>query len=348
MRRSDSLNDKLPALDVVQAAALKSQDGTRWLVASLWSSQAVGILGGAPKCGKTWLALEVAISVATGQKVLGRFSTGAAGPVLLFAAEDAEGALKERLEHLASLKGCRLEQIPIHVIRERALRLDTANDRLRLSQTIKRLAPKLLILDPFVRLHRLDENSSQEVSGILDYLRQLQRTFSLSVMVIHHMRKASGQQQGLQLRGSGDFYAWLDSALYLRRKHGTLQLSVEHRSAPAPDPLDLELIASDGGVPHLALKDASDLSQEPTSPSEQLQEDVLTALRKHATPVKHQQLRKILGVRSQRLVETLRALEANAKVERTPAGWRLPNKNPGVGKKKGEDESPTLFDELSD
>ena len=36
-----------------------------WLVDTLWGEQAVGILGGEPKCGKTFLALDIAVAVAS-------------------------------------------------------------------------------------------------------------------------------------------------------------------------------------------------------------------------------------------------------------------------------------------
>jgi hypothetical protein len=33
----------------------------------------------------------------------------------------------------------------------------------------------LLLVDPFVRVHRIDENASGEVAPLLAYLRELQR-----------------------------------------------------------------------------------------------------------------------------------------------------------------------------
>ena len=36
----------------------------RWLVTGLWSEQAVGIVGGEPKCCKSFLALDIAVAVA--------------------------------------------------------------------------------------------------------------------------------------------------------------------------------------------------------------------------------------------------------------------------------------------
>ena len=37
-----------------------------WLVDTLWARDAVGIIGGEPKCGKSFLALDLAVAVAAG------------------------------------------------------------------------------------------------------------------------------------------------------------------------------------------------------------------------------------------------------------------------------------------
>ena len=84
------------------------------------------------------------------------------------------------------------------------------------------------MLDPLVRLHRIDENHAGDVAELLGYLRTLQRELALSVLLVHHTRKnAAG---GLGLRGSGDIHAFGDSNLYLRRAEEHLILSSEHRS----------------------------------------------------------------------------------------------------------------------
>src|SRR6516165_3434001 len=45
----------------------------RWLVTHLWSQDAVGIVGGEPKCCKSFLALDMAVAVAAGVPCLRRF-----------------------------------------------------------------------------------------------------------------------------------------------------------------------------------------------------------------------------------------------------------------------------------
>jgi RecA-family ATPase len=61
----------------------------RWLIEGLWSEEAVGIIGGEPKCGKSFLALDLAVAVAPGTRCLRRFVVANPGRVLLYPAEDA-------------------------------------------------------------------------------------------------------------------------------------------------------------------------------------------------------------------------------------------------------------------
>ena len=42
-----------------------------------------------PKCSKTWLGLDIALSVATGTACLGKYAVPQPGPVLVYLAEDA-------------------------------------------------------------------------------------------------------------------------------------------------------------------------------------------------------------------------------------------------------------------
>ena len=133
------------------------------------------------------------------------------------------------------------------------LRLDHDRDRTRLWETARRLRPRLLVLDPLVRLHGIDENHAGEVAELLGYFRSLQRQLGLSVLLVHHTRKNAGDgvAAGQGLRGSGDIHAFGDSNLYLRRTEQHLILSSEHRAAPASAPVYLELVATDAETTHL-------------------------------------------------------------------------------------------------
>ena len=293
----------------------------RWLVTGLWSEQAVGIVGGEPKCCKSFLALDLAVAVASGTPCLRRFAVSRAGRVLLFAAEDALHIVRRRLEGICAAAGLALADLDIQVITAPILRLDLDADRRNLADTVARLLPRLLILDPFVRLHRIDENASGEVAPLLAYLRELQRRHKLAVLVVHHAKKGAGRARaGQALRGSSEFHAWGDSNLYLRREGDTLTLTVEHRAAPSQKPMRIELVeAGDALALHVA--DRSD----PVTPTPStLDERIAAALADAASPLPFGELRSKCRVRTATLYERLAALTATGRIIKAgDGGYRL-------------------------
>src|SRR5499433_1440081 len=279
----------------------------RWLVTQLWSQHAVGIIGGEPKCCKSFLALDLAVAVAGGLPCLRRFAVPHPGRVLLYAAEDAHPIVRRRLEGIATAAGVSLRDLDIQVITAPSLRLDLAADRVSLQEAVARLQPRLLILDPFVRLHRIDENASGEVAPLLAYLRELQRRYALAVLVVHHAKKGAAHARGGQaLRGSSEFHAWGDSNLYLRRQGDDLTLTIEHRAAPSLKPMKVELVEAGEA---LALQLVERSETEAPAPSS-LDERIAAVLTAAASPMLVDELRSKCRVRTATLYQRLAALTA--------------------------------------
>jgi len=303
-------------LRVVRAAELEARTTEQplWLVDGLWGGGAVGVIGGVPKSCKTWLALEIAVAVASGRPCLGRFHVPQPGPVLLYAAEDAPEQLRERIENLARARGADFPSLDLRLILEPSLRVDRPDQLARLRETLQRHQPVLLVLDPYVRLQRVDENDATQVSTILAALRELSRTFHLALALVHHARKNPSDNAGQSLRGSSDFHAWGDSNLYLQRRTHHLLLSREHRFAPAGPPLALTLVEDQAPVRLELLPDDGDLSD--TS----LAQRVLDALAQLG-PQHQQDLRRQLRVRNQNLTEVLHQLETDGNIRRSQQGW---------------------------
>jgi hypothetical protein len=173
-------------LPVVRAAALQgSLRSHSWLIDQLWTDQAVGVLGGSPKSGKSWLALEMAVSVASGTPCLGAFSVRAPAPVLLYAAEDSAASVRARLLTLAQIHALDFNQLDVRVITADTLRLDRADDQQRLAATVAAHRPALLVLDPLVRVHAIDENVAAQVAALLAYLRSVQRQTGTAIALVH-------------------------------------------------------------------------------------------------------------------------------------------------------------------
>ena len=306
-------------LPVIRIADIAGEDNApRWLIDQLWGASAVGVIGGAPKCSKTWLALDMSFSVATGTPCLGSYAVPEPGPVLIYLAEDSLAIVRERVEGIARHRQLSLGSVPMHVITAGSLRLDREPHRSQLLETARRLRPRLLLLDPLVRLHGIDENHAGEVAELLAYFRSLQRELDLAVVLVHHTRKnvSGGTSAGLGLRVASDIHAFGDSNLYLRRIGDRLMLLSEHRAAAAARPVYLELVTADAESTHLAVTGEVRGEQR-----QDLRERVLDLLAANGV-LTRARLRETLAVKNERLGEALESLQDADRIRRTPTGWQ--------------------------
>jgi RecA-family ATPase len=294
----------------------------RWLVRDLWGRSAVGLVGGAAKSLKSWFGLDLALSVASGTPALDHFTVEAPGRALVYLAEDRLPEVRARLEALCRHRELQLRNLDLLVITQPSLRLDTNRDQKRLDATLARWKPRLLLLDPLVRLHSLDENSAQDISRLLGYFRKLERTFDLAVVVVHHSSKKNHSRPGQALRGSSDLHAFGDSNAYLVRQKKEVILTLEHRAAKAPEPMAMELISKAHGTDiHLKLR--AERSTDTQTPS--LRSLVLKLLEKSDRPLPQTEIRAQLRVNNQRLGQALRALEKSEEILHTARGWARNN-----------------------
>jgi RecA-family ATPase len=313
------------SLPVTRAADLADVPTTRrWLVEELWGDQAVGIVGGEPKCCKSFLALDLAVAVASGAPCVRRFPVTRTGRVLLFAAEDALHVVRQRLAGIARAAGRDLANLDIQVITAPSVRLDVERDCAALTDTVAKLRPRLLVLDPFVRLHRIDENLSGEVAPLLAYLRELQRRYHVAIVLVHHARKGGARMRaGQALRGSSEFHAWGDSNLYLRRHGEQLTLSVEHRAAASISAVALHLDTADDAVA-LTAHDREPTALVTAAPAEvTVEQRVLEQLEAATAPMTAPALRKLCQVRNATLQAALAALVADGQLRKERAGYVL-------------------------
>ena len=312
--------DPFPVVRVAHIQTDKTEPA--WLIASLWGEQAVGFVGGLPKSCKTWLALEMAVAVASGRPCLGRFAVRDPGPVLLYAAEDSAVDIRRRVTAIARSRNIALERLAVGLITEPTLHLDRAGDQQRLAATLAKLKPRMLVLDPLVRLHRGDENSAADTSALLAFMRGLQREYAVAIVVVHHIRKAASTgQPGQALRGSGDLHAWSDSNLFLLHRNGRLELHAEHRNHPAPEPLAVELATQ---PEHLVISDICDDAV--PDYLHDLQRKVVDVIVEG--PVTRTSLRERLRIRNETLGQILARLEGEGLVTRVDGLLTIPRSRP--------------------
>jgi hypothetical protein len=251
--KTDSTNNAIafPALrwDKIETSNIE------WQIQDLVPRNSIVVLSGQPGIGKTWLSLELAISVCAKGKAFG-FYQASAGKVLLFNSEDAPGAVtKPRIEAM-----CRGKQVNdlqnLFFLDTHTLHLDDEQHQAKFAKTMEEMKPDLVVLDPFRNLHHANENDASQMAPILGFIRELQRKYGCSFLVVFHDRKPgekdSSGSRGNRIRGSSAVEGWRDSCIFLDKEgdgpDATTRLSVYHRGSRAPEPFSFNLITENTEV----------------------------------------------------------------------------------------------------
>ena len=109
----------------------------------------------------------------------------------------------------------------------------------------------------------------------------------------------------------------------LTRSADALRLTLEHRSAPAQEPLALRLVAhTDGDGAHLEIVGATG-ALPATAETKRLHDLVVDALRRAPRPLTRGELRGLLRVSNNRLGDVLTELEKTGSVVRSAQGLSL-------------------------
>ena len=191
--------------------------------------QALLALVGKPKLGKTWLLLDLALSVVTGEPALGRFAIPRPGPVLLVVEESGRAAMHRRLSMIARGRAITPDRLGgLHVAANRRVRLDDYDWQERLRETAQAQPWRMIAFDPFARVKgHTDENVQREVGVVLDFLRELRDLSQAVTGYVHHTPHDGGRQ-----RGSSDLESYWESKLTLAGDEGQ-RIEAEHREAEA-------------------------------------------------------------------------------------------------------------------
>lgn len=218
-----------------------------FLIESMLIRDTVGFISASPGSTKTWLAWDMALSIATGTKCMGVFQSKK-GRVLAFNAEDSPGAItKGRLTALASKRGINIDDVDnLMLIDKPTLMIDDTKTQELIKATTKHYKPDLIILDPFRQVHGQNEDKASDMAPVLAFMRELERVCRVTVLLVCHERKGSTNGEGRRAdrtRGSNALEGWRDTAIYMDKpdKDKKTKVQVYHRGHLSPSDFYFEL-----------------------------------------------------------------------------------------------------------
>ena len=285
----------------------------RWAVPGI-IAEGVTILAGAPKVGKSWLALGLGIAVATGGKALGTLDV-TEGDVLYLALEDPPRRLQDRLAkvlcgvtapgRLTLSIAC--EPIPAGGAERISAWLDAHPDA------------RLVIVDVFAKVRGAGNANGNQYEAdytAMSALKRIADNYGVAILVLHHVRKASSEDFLNEVSGTNGLAGAADAIAVLRRQRGAAD-AVLH--VTGRDVLDAEIALSwkaSLGSWHMLDGQASDYLLEPTRRA------ILAYIREHesASP---KEIADALGVSDDNAKQTLRRMVDDGQLDQAGRGTYL-------------------------
>lgn len=225
-----------------------------WLVHNIWAKGSVGFIAGQPKSYKSYIALDMALSVASGMPFLNdsQFNSTPA-KVLYLQEEDTKGLVMHRANQIIDLKaperswnGVLRSCVEGDALGRSRTKLDAiwvrpdAGDELLLAMHVREGFQvshsewqfwllgfiqehgfELVVIDTLgTTVGDIDTDKATQLNDrVLRPLKAIAEETGCAIAVVHHNRKTTdNHRSGQQMLGSVALHAWVESALYVQSK----------------------------------------------------------------------------------------------------------------------------------
>ena len=185
-----------------------------WVVDDILIAASMIEVIGPPKVSKTYVALHIALSIATGQKDIFGHTIRKSGPVIFVIAEGA-GSFEFRIRKWLNEAGISdYEGIPFFPLPE-AIDIRNANVQAQIERLCIEHKPVLIIIDTLSRcIPGANEDSAQDMSLVVQYCDYLKNKFQIIIMLVHHPTKRATDGHG---RGSGAIFGAVDTEIQVKQ-----------------------------------------------------------------------------------------------------------------------------------
>lgn len=204
------------------------------------------ILGGQPKTGKSLVSMNIAMAIATGTQWLD-FDVSKQRKVMIIQAENSYYNMRRRIKAMVDQQP--LSRGMLTISDPASLKLNDHQDFIALEDLITEHESEVLIIDPLVYFHSVDENDNAAMGMVMEQLRNLANNHNVAIIIVHHAKKAGPIESsgGSNLRGASSVFGSVDTSIILSREVNsetdevTYSLDFELRNGENPERMYLAL-----------------------------------------------------------------------------------------------------------
>lgn len=175
------------------------------------------ILAGAPKVGKSWLALDMALGIAKGERTLGRETKQ--GTSLYLCLEDSYTRIQNRLFELTSEPSENLHFAIMAGTLGGELEKQIENFKSQHDNL------KIIIIDTLQKIRSGDESSYASDYKELSILKNLADNLRIAILLVHHTRKCRDNDPFNMISGTTGISGCVDgSMVMIEKKRGSVEV----------------------------------------------------------------------------------------------------------------------------
>lgn len=233
-----------------------------WMVEGIIERGANGFFCSQPKGGKSWAAVDLALSLALGMPWL-NFNVPRPFRVALISREDNPSLTGWRMRHLLSGKSAEhpgtLENLYVNSRAQTPeFMLDNPEQWQELVDALQQRAIEFAVFDVFNVMHGADENDNTEMRQVLRQLSAIQAAVKCGIGVVHHFNKMDGGSMTQRLRGASAIAGWAEWLIGIRmedEEQKIRRMDFELKAACPPDPIYYQVLTGADGAVRLECTD---------------------------------------------------------------------------------------------
>lgn len=256
--------------DVIDYAVMADKyydHDVKWLIDGWLLEAGVLMIAAPPERFKTWLAVDMALSIASGAPFLDHYEVNKRGKVLVIQQEDYGANLYKRFRVVEAHK---LDKYPIEpdysedggkisikfnwcpedlifFHPDGQLSLDNLESVNMLAKKIEEIRPEVVIIDPFYSLSTTDDYYATAAAQIRQFLKPLRDKYGCAFVFIHHSKKTKEGEGDSTVRnaiyGSQFVNAVMEGAVVVSQPRGapdgTITAYRRFKDAPPQPPVQI-------------------------------------------------------------------------------------------------------------
>jgi 5S rRNA maturation endonuclease (ribonuclease M5) len=241
-----------------------------WMIDGVLERGSNGMIAAAPKSGKSWTMLDMAIALALGEPWLG-FRIPRPVRVMFISREDNPNLTAWRFKNLWRGRKARNPQLietNLHFntrAQSPQLLLDNEEQLEEMMTALHAFKPEFVIFDVFNVLHCADENDNSQMREVLRRLTRVQTEVKCGIGLVHHFNKNETGSITQRVRGASVISGWCEWNIGLSmadERTQTRKMEFELKAATPPEPVLFRVVTTDttrlereGDVVNMLLRD---------------------------------------------------------------------------------------------